>query len=428
MGTNRCAIGRKKLKATLLRVTAILCCAFMLCNTPLQAETPAEKYERLQGELAGIAKEIEESKDAKDEAEAQRAALEKEQQILDEMIALKQHSLEDTRKALDDKKEQLAQKTAAIQENEALLRERLVVMYKMSDANMLGMVLSVNSFGELMQVVDMMRRVTKSDTDLIQALSIQQEELAQEQEELNKLVAKLNGDYKEMQGDISVLNDNISAQSKQIDYLNANIQQNQQDYSFTEEEAQRAHDDMIALTESLNNMGSSKGEGIPGDEPTPEPAPEPSPDPSGEGDGQEPEPEPEPETPPPPAGTGVYLWPLPGYSMITTYFGETDPAGYPHLGIDIAAPEGASIVAAGDGYVLQAGWSDSYGNFVYIDHGDGLHTLYAHASRLYAGAGTRVSAGDAIAAVGDTGFSFGDHLHFEVYVDGVRQDPFGFMR
>jgi murein DD-endopeptidase MepM/ murein hydrolase activator NlpD len=94
-----------------------------------------------------------------------------------------------------------------------------------------------------------------------------------------------------------------------------------------------------------------------------------------------------------------------------------------HTGLDIAAPSGTAIHAAGDGEVIFAGWRGGYGNTVMIDHGGGVTTLYAHCSRLYVGVGKRVSTGDRIAAVGSTGMSTGPHLHWEVRVYGTPVNP-----
>ncbi len=96
-----------------------------------------------------------------------------------------------------------------------------------------------------------------------------------------------------------------------------------------------------------------------------------------------------------------------------------------HTGIDIAAPTGSPIRAAGSGTVISAGWMRGYGLTVIIDHGGGRSTLYAHCSRVFVRAGQRVGTGDRIAAVGSTGFSTGPHLHFEVRIDGVPVDPRG---
>ena len=94
-----------------------------------------------------------------------------------------------------------------------------------------------------------------------------------------------------------------------------------------------------------------------------------------------------------------------------------------HYGTDIAAFAGEDIVAFADGIVTFAGPSDSYGNYIIIDHGGGWTTLYAHCSYLYAKTGQSVSAGEKIALVGATGLVTGPHLHFELQRDGIYVNP-----
>ena len=93
-----------------------------------------------------------------------------------------------------------------------------------------------------------------------------------------------------------------------------------------------------------------------------------------------------------------------------------------HEGIDIGVPCGTPIHAAASGTVIYSGWMDGYGNFVVIDHGNGLATAYGHQSAIYVSGGS-VSQGQSIGAVGSTGNSTGCHLHFEVRVNGTPVDP-----
>jgi murein DD-endopeptidase MepM/ murein hydrolase activator NlpD len=95
----------------------------------------------------------------------------------------------------------------------------------------------------------------------------------------------------------------------------------------------------------------------------------------------------------------------------------------PHEGVDIAAPRDTPIMAAAKGRVIQAGWVAGYGLTVEIDHGFGITTLYGHASRVIVQKGQEVLRGDMIARVGSTGISTSSHLHYEVRVNGVAQDP-----
>ena len=121
------------------------------------------------------------------------------------------------------------------------------------------------------------------------------------------------------------------------------------------------------------------------------------------------------------AAAGPLQWPLPGYTTISCGFGEPDAiSGQPHKGIDIPAPEGTPILAAHNGTVLISGWNDSYGNQVLLDSGAGLSTRYAHMAETIVSAGETVTTGQVIGYVGSTGDSTGNHLHFEVVIDGQR--------
>lgn len=94
-----------------------------------------------------------------------------------------------------------------------------------------------------------------------------------------------------------------------------------------------------------------------------------------------------------------------------------------HTGLDIAASTGTSIAAAASGTVTFSGYKGSYGNMIVISHGNGVQTYYGHCSKLYVSAGTQVSQGQSIAAVGSTGNSTGPHLHLEVRQNGVAYNP-----
>ncbi len=106
--------------------------------------------------------------------------------------------------------------------------------------------------------------------------------------------------------------------------------------------------------------------------------------------------------------------------------GRTSPIdgdGEYHKGLDIAAPAGTPIAAAASGTVTTARWSDSFGYFVVIDHGNGVITRYGHCEKLLVSAGDRVVMGERIALVGSTGEATGPHLHFEIRQDNVPFDP-----
>jgi murein DD-endopeptidase MepM/ murein hydrolase activator NlpD len=122
-----------------------------------------------------------------------------------------------------------------------------------------------------------------------------------------------------------------------------------------------------------------------------------------------------------PSSSGL-IWPVSG--PVVSGFGMR--WGRMHTGIDISAGYGTPIYASAGGTVIFAGWMGGYGNFVIVDHGGGLSTAYAHQSSIAIGGGS-VSQGQVIGYVGCTGHCFGNHLHFEVRVNGSAVDPLGYL-
>ncbi len=123
-----------------------------------------------------------------------------------------------------------------------------------------------------------------------------------------------------------------------------------------------------------------------------------------------------------PAGSG-YLWPA-GVRTITQYY------GWRHTGLDIAGPVGTPIYAARAGTVIksQDGWNGGYGNYIIIDHGGGISSLYGHNSQRYVELGEHVEQGETIAAMGSTGRSTGPHVHFEVRINNRHTNPLQYIR
>ncbi len=129
---------------------------------------------------------------------------------------------------------------------------------------------------------------------------------------------------------------------------------------------------------------------------------------------------------------GMFAWPCPGYKRISDEYGNRM---HPilgvekfHNGLDMAASSGTPILAAYDGDVVAAAYSGSMGNYIMINHGSGLYTIYMHCSALYVSKGQTVSKGQNIAAVGSTGRSTGPHLHFGVRLNGNYTSPWNYLK
>jgi murein DD-endopeptidase MepM/ murein hydrolase activator NlpD len=317
--------------------------------------------------------------------EKKLAALEDEKRILDELIVTKEGEIAATEAALAAKGVEISDKREVIYGNDQLLRQRLVAIYTMNNANAMAQLLSVESFGELMRLLDGMRRISKHDTDLLDRLETQRIQLEAEQKEIDALLLTLNADYEEMLAWREEKVQNIMATDQALTYAQA------QKVAFEDlEEAQYA--ELVAAQEDMRRIQNSLGG-------------------SRRGDGSV-------------YVGGVFTWPVPGHFNITCHFGAPDPNGRGHRGMDISAPIGTPIVACGEGMVIVASYAGgSYGNYVVIDHGDGVKSLYAHCSELWVSVGTYVKQKQSIAAVGSTGFSTGPHLHLEVQTGGGLEDP-----
>lgn len=124
------------------------------------------------------------------------------------------------------------------------------------------------------------------------------------------------------------------------------------------------------------------------------------------------------------------LWPVEG--VITSGFGwRHDPFARTHWkfhgGLDIGAEYGSPILATGAGVVTFSGWDSGHGRMVEVDHGGGISTRYCHASQLLVQQGNEVLAGETLALVGSSGMSTGPHLHYELFIDGEKVDPYPYL-
>ena len=128
---------------------------------------------------------------------------------------------------------------------------------------------------------------------------------------------------------------------------------------------------------------------------------------------------------------GKFKWPAPSYTRISDEYGyRIHPilgTQQFHNGVDMAAPNGSPILTAYDGEVIAASYSPTMGNYIMIDHGDGLITIYMHASSVSVSEGTMVARGEQIGCVGSTGRSTGPHLHFSVRENGQYVSPWNYL-
>ena len=130
---------------------------------------------------------------------------------------------------------------------------------------------------------------------------------------------------------------------------------------------------------------------------------------------------------------GTFLWPVPEYTKITSYYGPrthpvTGKVNSFHSGVDLAAAYGKNVLAANSGTIIISGYNSVYGEYIVIDHGGGYSTMYGHMSKRAVSQNKAVKKGDVIGYIGSTGLSTGNHLHFEIRVNGSSEDPMGHFK
>lgn len=360
---------------------------FSVAAPPAYAETAAEKYKRLKEELTAIDGRIEDYKEDKQQAENLRTAYADQKVYIDELIEFNKQEIAKTEEELKAKESEVAEKRESIDTNEALFKQRLGAIYRSNDANALSTILNVNSFSEFLVVSDSLKRISEHDTDLLTLLNTQKKELETQQAEIDGLLGQLNDTYAQLDEQVGALANNIAAQDAAISKADAEMKAQQQAYDETSAEAQKALQEMQAITQSIGGSSSGDGSAYQG---------------------------------------GAFQWPVPGYYSISVYFGQGG-----HRGIDIfgGGIYDKPIVAIGAGTVIVSSYAHySYGNYVVVDHGGGLRSLYAHCTQLLAPVGTQVGPGTPVATVGNTGYSFGNHLHLEIHQDGVLQNPLSYLQ
>lgn len=377
-----------KSKLKFKQIFAALCAAIVLfaCTaSSAMAETPQEKYNRLKEELAATRSQIESTKSNLNKQKQYKESLVAEKAILDEMVEVKKQEVERTEREVDYKQEQVAANRQIIYENDLLLKERLVAIYNMNNGSTLSRMLSVDSFAEFVTVSDAMQRISQNDTELLAMLSQQKALLEEEQVKIDALLAELVLQHTELLQHQEDIANNIMAADASITKAQADLQAQKQVEGDQVAALEQAQKEMRAIAGRIG--GSSKGDGSQ-------------------------------------FVGGVFTWPVPGSYRITCEFGAPDPNGAGHRGLDVGAPSGTPIVATGAGQVIVTSYAhSSYGNYIVLDHGDGVKTLYAHCTQLLQNTGTQVQAGTVIATVGSTGFSTGPHLHLEVHNGGGLDNP-----
>lgn len=377
----------KQIKPVLCRTACGMLAAALLAPAllaPAFADYKSD-WEQAEQELAEEKEKYEQIESSKDKAQAQKQSLKNQQSIILDQISQSIEQINQKELEISNQEQVIAEKQAQIDERWGDFKDRMQAMQVMHDSGAVAMITSAQSLYDLLTFSTTLQQVSEKDTEVLEEMNQQKAELEAEKQELEQAMAELESAKAALEDKSDQLSANIQAQDATISKLDADAKAQEQVVA----EKQKLADEAEAAYEQWVQQNASSGSGV-----------------CAEG----------------------FIWPLPGAGRVTTEFGADQwvngvfSSG--HKGLDIAIAGGTPIYAAHNGTVAATTGHWSYGNVVMIDNGDGISTLYAHMqSAAIVSVGQTVTQGQVIGYVGSTGNSSGNHLHFEVRVNGVRQNP-----
>lgn len=376
----------KKLTTILAAVTVIIMVVTVLIPVSTSANAK-EEYEQAQSQLEQIEKELNSIKNEKDKQEKEKASTQKQINLVKNQLSALAKQIDETTVALAAKQAELDAKKVEIYETDELFKSKLKAMYIRRSGNMVATVLAVDSFSEMLTAVNTLTNISQADTALL-------EDLNREKMEIEKVEAEIAAQLEALEASRAKQQNKQTELAGLLQKVNANLSETEAQQAAAEAAYADAKAKRDAAQEELRKeFGQSGGlDGFVG---------------------------------------GGWMWPVPGYSRISSGYGYRNIFGYNefHTGIDIPAGYGTPIKASNSGVVTVASYqSTGYGNRIIVDHGGGYKSLYAHCSCLAVKAGDYVVKGDTIAYVGSTGLSTGNHLHFEIRVNDKHTDPTPYVR
>lgn len=339
----------------------------------------------------------------KKELENAKADLADYVEELDANLTAIQNKINELKEKITEKEEEIAQKTVELEEaveeqkkQYEAMKTRIKFMYERGETMYVELLLGAGSFGDMLNKAEYIEKLSAYDRKMLdeyvaytEYVSLCREGLEEEKELLDEAKAAVEEEE-------ASLNELISSKEQEIYQMSSQIQDKESAIRAYEEEIAVQNDTIKTLEAAVAAERKRLAE-----------------ENARKYDG------------------GIFTWPAPSYTRISDEYGNrmhpTLGVERFHNGIDMAAPGGSAILAAYDGKVVAADYNSSMGNYIMIDHGDSLYTVYMHASALYVSKGTEVSKGQQIAAVGSTGRSTGNHLHFSVRLNGSYVNPRSYL-
>lgn len=359
-------------------------------------EDPMDAYQQLKEELEAkmdeLKKQIEEQQSLVSGYETDLAGIEAELVTVQEKLSAIEASIDKATEQIVEAEVQIDEAEVRLDERRGYLEDRLVDLYVYGDISMMDVVFSTESFDDFLVLFDLVEMVMEQDQSLLNEINkeiatIEHNKALMEQSRQD--LEEMTYEYEDMKRDLQdIQNQKITAMKEAI-----STKEGYQAMLDAEEAASEQATAM--LKEWLKENGDDNL-----------------------------------------TYGGSMIWPLPspwGTNWVTSEYGYryhplTGTYSF-HTGIDIGADGGTPIYAASEGEVIYRGWLGGYGQTVQIAHGDGITTLYGHMSAYGGyGVGSYVVAGDIIGYVGTTGQSSGNHLHFEVRLNGDHTSPWNYLK
>ena len=360
-----------------------------------QAEKEKKELQNSVSDLQKIKKELETKKD---NLKGYVAQLDKDLEKIEQNIADLKSKISNKEEEIARTEEELEKALQKEENQQESMIARIRLMYEKGDPSFTEMILKSKDFGDFLNRADYMEKVMAYDRQMWeefrenrQLIELCKAELEAEREILNEAKAGVETEQSNLEALITQKNQDIVSYETDI----GNKEQAIKEY---EEEIKAQNAEIAALEAAIaaerKRLLESSGKVLTYD-------------------------------------GGVFKFPLASYTRISDDYGmrihPTLGVEQFHNGVDFASPKGTAIYAAYDGVVVAATYSGSMGNYVMIDHGDGLYTIYMHASSLYVKKDDVVARGETIAAVGSTGRSTGNHLNFSVRKDGAYVSPWNYL-
>ena len=384
-----------------------------------EIQTSESKVDMMEDAVAGLNSEKKELQVAKDELSDTVEQLDAQLTNVQEVLTQLEEDIDRKTKQVENIKNRLREAEANQDEQYASMKQRIKFMYEKGDTAYITMVFGAQNLTDMLNKAEYIEEVSAYDRQLLNEytetkyrvinlkdkLEVEQASLLETQEQaeiqeyqMSMLIDQKNGEIEKYESEISTKEDAIKEYEAMIASQNATIAALEASILKADREAEALQKELEESGLSDNDIDSSSSS--------------------------------KPVTTQQ-VFSGPFCMPAPSYTRVSDDYGNRI---HPilgvkqfHNGIDFAAPGGSPILAAQSGTVIAAAYSSTMGNYIMINHGGGVITIYMHASALYVSAGQTVTKGQKIAAVGSTGRSTGNHLHFSVRVNGSYVSPWSYL-